>query len=451
MKLIRIFAFMVIFLPLTLGAAEIMKWTRVGGDPSGLSPIQAIDSLLVPPDTAKYYWRLKVETEQWETLWIHKGDTLPELLFGGKKSRTFKHWNTTVCDWKGIDSLSAKMWTYDSWDTLETADSFKIFIQHWSYVRFDTCGNATWLYRGQRKTEKKYVPPPPPPMPPSTPALIAEIKKPPFPLSISWIAELSHWNNDGGWSTNPDNLWVDYGEAKIGLRATLRSSRQWLPTFETDFWLGTRLHTVSNGERRAWQGPLYQVQPKLSLQPADWLFIMGADAVTLSNRGLDSNTILALSQIYLNPLRVGYFEPMFQISGSMTDSWPRYLGNNQYPESRARYREIKARLQIFRFGNVRLGWEDTWFVFEKTRIDSNLVLTHQLQYQSTARPAIGGPFVQFKFPWEIYADFSVVREHIDSEAYFTMEDGIGSWIPGQVDEWRFNLVLSRGFRLDLLR
>lgn len=446
-KIYLLVIYLIFSLTHSLKAEEIRRWVRPGGDPSGLTELQAVDSLFIPPPEVRDAWRVLVETEQWESLWIHKGDTLPELLFGGKKSRTFKHWLTTLCAWEKVDSLQARCWTTVYYDTLESPDSLKFFEGHWSYVRFDTCNNATWLYQGFKKVVKKEQPPPPLPLPQVTqliepPVLKAEIKR--QPLSITWIAEVSHWNND-------QDPWINYGEGKIGLRFTLRSQKQWLPTFETDVWLGTRLHTVLNGEQRAWQGPLYQVQPKLSLQPNQWLYFLVADAVTLSNRGLDSNTILALSQIYLNPLRAGYFEPMLQVSGSMTDSWPRYLGDDEFPESRARYREIKGRLQIFRFGNLRLGWEDTWFGFEKTRVDSNLVVTKQLIYQSTSRPAIGGLFAQYKFPWDIYADFSVVRQHIDSEAYILQEEGIGSWIPGDVDEWRFNLVLSRGFRLDLLK
>jgi len=457
-KLILIICFVLAALETATGQEE-KQWIRPGGDPFWVDLIRsddslrmdAINSLWIPPDEIKQGWMEEVMTEQYKVGWVRKGTTLPELNFGGKKSKKVKHWGKTTCAWQGVDSLAAKFWNTIYRDSSETEDKDTITYYEgiWTLVQFDTCSNLTWLFEGSktvvprkksepevRKEKPKLV------EEPAAPPLLATVKK--RPLSISWITEVSHWNND-------QNPWIDYGEAKIGLRFTLRSQRQWLPTFETDFWLGTRLHTVSNGEQRAWQGLLYQVQPKFSLQPADWLFFLGADALTLNNRGLDSNTILALGQIYLNPLRVGHFEPMFQVSGSMTDSWPRFLGNDEFPESRARYQEIKGRLQLFRFGNLRLGWEDTWFTFEKTMVDSNLALNNQLQYQSVARPAIGGPYVQFKFPWEIYADFSAVREHIDSEVYVIQEEEIGSWIPGEINEWRFNLVLSRGFRLDLLR
>jgi len=425
-------------------AEEFRRWKYPGGDPSGLDSLAAIDYLPGIPQEVKESWRNLVQSEQWERYVIHKGDTLQYLGFGGKKKgSTHRHWNMTICDWVTVDSLTARAWTTSFYDTLETADSIKCFEARWSFVRVDTCGNETYLTEFRLssflKAKPREAPPPPSAPPPSPP------KEP--KLSIQFIAEASHWNND-------QDPWIRYEEAKLGLRLRYPKSKSARLFLEADFWpLMARFHTVNNGFDHSVQFPLFQVQPKLVWRPSDHWFFMGAYNPTFSLRGLDSSTGMLMNQILL--FNSGAFEPMLQFAGSTTDSKPRFLQDtpwteDQYPESSARYQEIKARLQIFRFGNLRLGYEATWFGFQKNSLDSLGQDTGQKLYEATGRPAYGGPYLQYELPWHIYLDLSVAREHIDNRT-FIIQDESASWIDGDVEEWRVNLVISRGFRLDLLK
>lgn len=356
----------------------------------------------------------------WEGMLFQNGSPLrPVPEVGMVWEKTFKLTETMVAD----DSTATT--TYTTW--------LRIRVWQW-------CQNISGKTIVEVKQEviPRVVPPP----------VEEKLEAPPseeeLRLSIHWITEFSHWNNF-------EDPLIRYNEGKIGLRLRWLNT-DWLNlNFETDAWLASRVHTINNGDRLAYQFPLFQVNPKVSLNPTPWSFLMAGDVLTLSSRGKDTNTALAFGQVHLAFMDAGWFEPMIQLGGSVTDSWPRYLSSHdRYPESRAQYREIDLRLQVAHFGSVRMGWEAKWFDFTKTRVDSSLALTHELSYLATSRPSYGGPFIQVKLPWQLYVDASFTRQHIDAETY-VVEGETARWIPGSDDEWRLNVVISRGFRLDLFK
>lgn len=452
-KIIYLAAASLIFLQLNLRAEEIKQWKWPGGDPSGLDSLQAIDSLRIPPADVKAAWRELVKKQPGTPIWIPKGMIFPELLFGGKKiingKRIYKNWGTTRCTWESIDSLLAWVWTKPFNTTLEKADSIWHFRSEWTYIRFDTCGNATWDLTRTQRAEKKNVEVIKKPLeekPPEEVTIYVKRKR----WSLRFIGEASHWNKDQNW--------ISYEEVKLGLRVGWRPRAFWKLRTEVDFWpLMVRIHSVNNGASRSIQWPLAQVQSKISLQPSRNIYLFAADALCFNFRsryGLDSNTGLVMGQLYLYHQKKINFDLMLQPSVSTTLSWPRYVGfGEKFPESLAEYKEIKLRLQLFSFnrGKVRCGLESTWFSFQKTAVDSSLKLTNQLQYISTGRPVfgIGGPYVQFRLPWKLIADLSVTYQHIDSERY-EVQGNSAVWVPGDNNEVRFNFVMVRGFSISSL-
>ncbi|PIS42747.1 MAG: hypothetical protein COT24_01995 [Candidatus Kerfeldbacteria bacterium CG08_land_8_20_14_0_20_40_16] len=429
---------------------DIFHWQNPGGNPLSLPFVEAIQNC---PEIPKGLKEQIVASypDSFHVKFVNKGEELEDWMYFGKGKVKYNVRNT----WEGMLYQEGKslrpvpkigmVWEKSFLaDETVTQDSVTITTQTtWLRIRvWQWCHNisGTTFLESKRRLIYKQKLPSPPSLPPLSPPEPEKESR----FSIHWITEFSHWNNFR------DPL-VRYNEGKIGLRFRWLNT-DWLNlNLETDCWLLSRVHTANNGDAHPYQLPLFQVNPKLSLSPTNWSFLMLGDAFTFSSRGKDTNTALALGQIHLAFMDADWFEPMIQLGGSVTDSWPRYLSHGEkYPESRAQYREIDTRLQLVRIKSLRIGWEAKWFDFAKTRVDSNLTLTSELAYLADGRPSYGGPFVQLKLPWDFYVDASVMRQHIDAETY-VVTDQEARWVPGSEDEWRVNIVLSRGFRLDLFK
>ncbi|PIY95957.1 MAG: hypothetical protein COY66_05475 [Candidatus Kerfeldbacteria bacterium CG_4_10_14_0_8_um_filter_42_10] len=269
------------------------------------------------------------------------------------------------------------------------------------------------------------------------------------PFSISFIAKISHENN----SEKPF-MTRRFEEVGVGTRFGFFLNDN--TRLETDVWVTARQHTVDNGFHHSWQLPLLEIQPKLSWKPTWWSYLLVSDAVTFSTRKLSTNTWFVMGQAHFAFLDKGCFQPMLQPAFSRTDTWPDFLSTKEeYPTSRARYREFNLSLQLVNFNwgrfGFRLGPEVAWADFVKTRVDSSLAVTHDLQFLSEVRPAYGGGFAQVTLPWEsTYFKVSLRREHIDADIYLTTPEG-SYWNSNDYEQWKLTVGFFKGIRWDLFR
>lgn len=175
---------------------------------------------------------------------------------------------------------------------------------------------------------------------------------------------------------------------------------------------------------------------------------MARYSVVFSHNGLDGQTILGLFQYYL-PVGKGVFQPMIQVGGSATQVEPRYLGHGgANPAPLSIYYEAKSRLQLLSLWQMRLGWEAVWFWYYGTRLGEDLEPTSELQYAAFARPKFGGPFAVIDLPWGLQLDVTVWRQEILAETFITTEEE-SYWVAGQKDEWRWNMELTKRFRISV--
>ena len=441
---------MVVFCMAFMANAEASEWAwkNPGADPFDGTLVDAVDMVYWWPEEVKEDIR-QSDLSQFGSSEVKRNELVGAMTFGSGETRKIRR--DVPCTWDGIryDRQSGKPLGPVTEDQAPAREMIFIYpegdlIYYYRVRQCDWCTNFLFdRWTDQVQPEQKIkVQLKPKPRPIPRKEVTQEPTPEPTHVSLCCYTRLNHFDNDQ--FDSYDRYMYDEGEAGLCFN--------WRPTKWKNLRLGLdagidgRIYTVDNGQDQVLDGLLYKLSPNISLNPVWRTYLMARYSAVFSHNGLDGQTIIGLIQYYL-PVGKGIFQPMFQVGGSATQAEPRYLGHhNANPAPLALYYETKTRLQLLSFWSMRLGWEAKWFWFYGTRLGENLEPTGELQYEAYGRPEFGGPFAQVDLPWGIQLDATVWRQEILVETFIMTEEE-SYWLPGQKDEWRWNLELTKRFRI----